>query len=114
MRSLKTKTKPTDQVSRFLQLLMKIIIERIDTGVALPPQKFTTELKDILENCSKMRIDIQTIHSFYRKLQQETKTNAPNFKIEMWYAWIDEANRELNIRYGHGGEPQIIVKEVVQ
>lgn len=91
---------------------MKLEIINIQTATSLPRQDFTVKLKELIFNHEKLNLSVATIHNNYRKLQQTTKTHAPNFKIENWYAWFSDNNKTLNIRYGHSGEPQIIVKEV--
>jgi hypothetical protein len=91
---------------------MTLEINRIDTGVRLPALQFTMDLKEIINRHKSLNLSIETLLDNYRKLQQETKLNVPGFKIEKWYAWIDEQARSLNIRFGEGGDPQLIIREV--
>lgn len=91
---------------------MKIKINTYNTQTPLPPRDFTVNLKELIERHAKLNLSVETLHDNYRKLQQTTKTNVPKFKIENWYAWFSDDKKTLSIRYGHSGDPQIVVKEV--
>lgn len=91
---------------------MKLVINRYDTGVALPPQQFTIELKELINTHEEKKLSIETLLENYEKLQQRTKINVPIFKMEKWNAWIDQQSRSLNIRFGEKGQPQLVIQEV--
>jgi hypothetical protein len=91
---------------------MKLVIINVITATSLPRQDFTVNLKELIHRHQNLNLSVATLHDNFRKLTQTTKTHAPNFKIENWYAWFSDNNKTLYIRYGHSGEPQIIVKEV--
>jgi hypothetical protein len=93
---------------------MKLVANRIETGVPLPATLFTTDLKEEINRCVELNLSIDTLHDRYRKLQQNIKSRSPKFNIAAWYAWIDDQSRTLNIRFGESGDPQIIVQEVAE
>lgn len=91
---------------------LEITIDTKSGTSVIPNNRFYDELKDIIrfgefhypkEGLSHIRDRIQ-------KLKIQTKTNTPNFKIEMWYVHLQESI--LTIRFGHEGDPQITIKEI--
>ena len=92
---------------------MELLIVRHETGVKLPPQKFTIDLKALIANCDTHKLGIETIHENFRRLLINTKTESPIFRMELWWAWFDLDKTTLYIRWGDKGKPQIEIREVV-
>lgn len=83
------------------------------TGKSLLPFPnigFTDSLKAILEKYENSKNSkLEDLKNSIRQCMIDRRRGAPNFKIDDWYLMI--LNNELSIRFGHSGEPQIIVTE---
>lgn len=105
---------PTDQIlpKPPNNIPMKIEVNYTQTGTRLPAQEFTISLKELLLAAEKLNMPLENIMNRYVQLVTNTMISVPVWKHDRWKAWIDDANRILNIRFGAEGDPQIIVKEV--